>query len=201
MATDKYDTPIVYTGNAVNIRFKAEGTQGGFRYYFGMNTPYYISNLSPFGDIQNQRGLMIEYNKETGSLMLYFYKYNSLYRRQEIFNEGNGIELCDGEEHQITILINYYDVVERPDSSSAVPKDNYEVKFLIDSMAEKIGYIPVGNDLSNIETDNGRTSTDQENNKDLLFMKGAYYMGFEVLGDIELSVYDCIGFQQNTANS
>ena len=68
-------------------------------------------------------------------------------------------------------------------------------------MAEKIGYIPVANDLSNIETDNGRTSTDQENNKDLLFMKGAYYMGFEVLGDIELSVYDCIGFQQNTANS
>ncbi len=201
MATDKYDTPMVYAGNAVNIRFKAEGTQGGFRYYFGMNTPYYISNLSPFGDIQNQRGLMIEYNKETGSLMLYFYKYNTLYRRQEIFNEESGINLCDGQEHQITMIIDYYEVLERPDSSSSVPKDNYEVKIFIDSMAEKIGYIPVGNDLSNIEADDYSSSNDSENNKDLLFMKGAYYMGFEVLGDIELSVYDCIGFQQNTANS
>ena len=74
-------------------------------------------------------------------------------------------------------------------------------KIFIDSMAEKIGYIPVGNDLSNIEADDYSSSNDSENNKDLLFMKGAYYMGFEVLGDIELSVYDCIGFQQNTANS
>ena len=166
-----------------------------------MNTPYYISNLSPFGDIQNQRGLMIEYNKETGSLMLYFYKYNTLYRRQEIFNEESGINLCDGQEHQITMIIDYYEVLERPDSSSSVPKDNYEVKIFIDSMAEKIGYIPVGNDLSNIEADDYSSSNDSENNKELLFMKGTYYMGFEVLGDIELSVYDCIGFQQNTANS
>ena len=195
MATDRYDVPIAYTGNTINIRFKASGSTGGFRYYFGMNTPYYMSDLESTNTsgLRGQRGLMLEFDAKNNVLNFFFYKYDEIFRRQSVIN---GLNLCDGNEHTISIFIDDSTTVSRGDSS-AVPVDNYIARIFVDLYEEKDVFVPVGNNMKGIRKDDLRGSLDEENNKDLLFMKGVYYMGFEVLEGSVLEVYDCIAFMQN----
>ncbi len=189
MATDIYDVPIAYTGNALNIRFKADGSDG-FRYYFGMNTPYYFRNITSSFELQGQRGLMLEY--ANGTLYFYFYKYGRLFRRQTVLGDLN---LCDGEEHMISVYIDDSEIYAR-EGESGVPDENYRAILFVDNYAEAYAYIPVGNDMGTVEDNSYSVVIDDERNKDLLFMKGVYYMGFEALGNTALRVYDCIAFEQ-----
>ena len=198
MATDRYDVPLAYNGNAVNIRFSASGDadNGSFIFYFAMNTPYYTTEN--YADMRRQRGMMLEYRNNR--LYAYFYKYNVIYRSQFVRwasgTAGEEINLFDGEEHTISIYIDTSAFTTN--SGSLFPPETYDAVVVIDNLGEAHIKVPVGNNMGYLESNQNQPVEDEEQTltPDLMFLKGTYYMGFEVVGDASLVVQDCVAFDQ-----
>ncbi len=206
MPTDKYDVPLSYKGNAINFRFRldTEGEPGPdnrsnvIRLYFGMNTPYWVRFGSEIDNLplRKQRGLMLEYDVIENNLYFSFFKYGWMYEEQTISLDD--VKLNDGKEHQLTAEIDftkteYYDLRKIY---------TYAVNVYVDGNEVASGlFIPVGNDLTGLSSKHidesfTRQTTDVENPRDQLFMKGIYYSAVEVLGNAKLTIYDIIGFEQ-----
>lgn len=210
MPTDKYDIPMAYKGNSINFRFSmntngepAPGNRANaIKMYFGMNTPYWVKfgyGIEISGlPLRKQRGLILEYDAVDNKLYFSFYKYSRIYEEQGINLSPKGIALNDGKEHQITAEIDFSNTYARKETYI------YTVNLYIDG--KDLGtalYIPVGNDLSGLSSkhvDESYTEEiiDMENEiwRDQIFMKGIYYSAVEVLGNVELTLKDIIGFDQ-----